>query len=213
MNPLLIRRRGMMQSTSPILPPGYTLVPSVYGRRNGAKFVIIPTPYNSVEIYIEAKKTAFASYTSYFGNYLSEGHNSIRLISNTNDTGFFGNVNNKTDSPVQNLAGSVLDWHTFFLRRSGNDVLLTIDGITETRINAEDGTSNNGQVYLNASSVSSNVSSEDTYFRRVIVSYNGVVYRDYYPCVNQSNVAGFYDVKRNVFETSVNSNYPFHVGN
>ena len=213
MNPLLIRRRGMMERTSPILPPGYTLVPSVYGRRNGAKFVIIPTPYATAEIYIEARKTEFVNYAPYFGNYTSESANCIRLIANTDDTGFYANVDNKASNAVSNNAGSVLDWHTFYLRMSGNDLLLTIDGVTTTRINVEKGTSNSGAVYLNANNGVAHVATDSTYYRRVIVSYDGVVYRDYYPCVNQSNVVGFYDVKRNVFETSVNSNYPFYVGN
>lgn len=57
--------------------------------------------------------------------------------------------------------------------------LLTIDGVTTTRTNVEDGTSNSGAVYLNANNGVADLATDSTYYRRVIVGYNGVVFRDY----------------------------------
>lgn len=192
-----------------ILPPGYTLLTAVYGLTNGARFVIVPSIDNNIEIEVVAKKGSFINYSPFFGNYVGENSNSFRLICATNNRTLYANANMKTSSPNSATVDTVLNWHTYIVKRVTAGTYLSVDGVSTTGGNAS-GTTNISSIYLNASSGNASASTVYTYFQRVVVGSSGVVIREYYPCIDPNNVVGFYDIVREVFETSDNPSYPFY---
>lgn len=211
MNPLLIRRRGMMAAAGGggILPPGYTLLTAVYGVTNGARFVIVPSIDNNIEIEVVAKKGSFINYSPFFGNYVDENHNSFRLICATNNRTLYANANTKTSASNSATVDTVLNWHTYIVKRDTGGTYLSVDGVSSVGGNAA-GTTNKTSIYLNASSGNASPSTVETYFSSVIVKSSGTIIRDYHPCIDPNNVVGFYDIVREVFETSDNPSYPFY---
>ena len=211
MNPLLIRRRGMMQARGGggILPQGYTLLTAVYGLTNGARFVIVPSVNNNVEIEVVAKKGSFTNYSAFFGNYVDENHNSFRLICATNNRTLYANANMRTSSPNSGTVDTVLNWHTYIVKRATGGTYLSINGVSTVGGTAT-GITNLSSIYLNASSGNAIPSTVETYFSSVIVKSSGTIIRDYYPCIDPNNIVGFYDIVREVFDTSENPSYPFY---
>lgn len=192
-----------------ILPPGYTLLTAVYGLTNGARFVIMSSINNNVEIEVVAKKGSFVNYSPFFGNYVDENHNSFRLICATNNRTLYANANLKTSSPNSATVDTVLNWHTYIVKRGTGGTYLSVDGVSSVGGSAS-GTTNLSSIYLNASSGNASASTVYTYFQRVVVGSSGVVVREYYPCIDPNNVVGFYDIVREVFDTSDDPNYPFY---
>lgn len=225
MNPLLIRRRGMMAAQGgeilppiPPLPSGYTHVTSVRGKTTLATINTGINGNNSnLRILLKAKKdntyTGSSSlHSGFFGNYISESHNSSRLITtdmkrHEASVNLYCNMNVKTDSSII-VTENAYDWHVYDCRHG----IVIVDGVhTYTRA-IVDGTSNNYPIAFNAKSVNTAQDNSDvmTHYERFIIYDGSTMLIDYVPCVDPNNVVGFYDAVNNSFHGS-RTTTPFYV--
>ena len=227
MNPLLIRRRGMMQAGGggilppvPPLPSGYTHVTSVSGKTS---FACINTGIignnNNLRILLKAKKDntytgSTSLYSAFFGNYYSELANVSRLItadmnSNAASVNLYCNINVKASSSVV-VTDNAYDWHIYDCRHG----VVIVDGVNTYTRTVEAGSSNSKKIELNASSPVLNQNNNEvmTHFERFIIYDGNVMVLDYVPCVSPNNVVGFFDAVGNAFHGSGTST-PFYVDN
>lgn len=213
-NSLLIRRHGMMAGDGIVLPPGYTRVPSVYGRTSGAYFDSgIAGNQDGLRFIVRAKKGSSVNYYSaFFGNYSSESKNVTRIVCSNTFLSVLGSVNSKANDPLI-YSVNPLDWHVYELSKENGVLTLTIDGVVHSKT-PQNGTANSANIAVNASSIGVSVNTGETItrFSQFDVYLNGTPIRKYIPCVDPSNKVGFYDVVNNTFITSVNNSYPFYVG-
>lgn len=206
---LLIRRRGMMeQDDGIVLPSGYTKLKYVQGQTRHALFNTYYLPNNNTRVIIYAKKLSFKQYSPFFAAYYSEGYNTTRIIQGTTYDDIISNVNVRAGGGGSlHTTINTLEMHRYYIGRN----YIYIDGAFAGSNTAVYGTESNYNIKINSSSGILDGQDDDpiTVFGQIQFLFNTVVERHFVPCINPSNICGFYEIMTGTFYGSDYSQYPF----
>ena len=200
-----IRRRMMRGNT---LPPAYTKCD--YVQSTGGKARIdtgVAGNDSTLKITGDVKVMDFRAYNAMLGNHVDDSHKAWRIIQPGSNTATFiicGTYKHISTIPsVASGAWQNVPFRFQFLLEYGY-AEITINGTTTSKTAADDGkTDNNANLAIGSRNPSVGSGTATHRFYGVKMYRNGILIRDYHPCIRRSdNKAGLYDTVNHTFNPS-----------